>query len=567
MKRYLILILTVALFGGRAAAQGVAGYWFGGLLTERERINPMDVFSLSQTQTYGTARSMAMGGAFTSLGADLASMGVNPAGLGMYRRSELSLTPLVSSQSASNSAAANGANSSTRFSVGSLGFVINAYEGTGSVLAVNLGFGYNRLADYNYNYSFGQTGCYDTTLAGVLAYQLNESRGGIGIGNSGHIADSYGNTDFNLSSELWGGVLGYKCGLLNFYNGYGWGLDEYPIPFYTDQYTTVNSRGSAGEYSVSLGMNFGNKLYFGATLGIMSIRQRRTITYGENIHADGAVDPDIFPYQLQYFDYAQWSSMSGTGVNLKLGLTWRPVEALRLGVAFHTPTYYSVDFSYAAGMDSASRSIGSNPGGYDLDANGMLYASESTPSINDRGADTWEFASPARMLVGASYTFGSFAVVSVDYERDWYNGIRMKNMPYGFDKTYYDDYFRTAFKGSNVIRAGVEVKPVPRLALRVGYGHSGSMLRGDSDDDLLYMTPVIYRTDLLSAGLGYALSRRVTLDVAYQNITSRMTDYSLYYAMAYDNSGLLDFGESYSGGICSTRFTRHNIAMTLTVKF
>ena len=550
MKRNIFITLLAAAIVSAVPASA-QGYWFGGLLVERERVNPMDIFSLSQTQfNYGTARSMAMAGAFTSLGADMSSMTLNPAGLGMYRRSEVAITPLMSMQRASNSAQANMSNSSDRFSLGNLGLVVNAYEGTGSVLAVNIGFGYTRLADYNYNYSFSQSDN-GSTLGGVLARQLDQSPGGIGINSNNRIADSYGNYDYGLSSELWGGVLGYKCGLLNYYGRDGWGLDEYPIPFVTDQYTSVTSRGSAGEFSLSMGMNFGNKFYFGATLGIQTFRQRETISYGENIFAGGPAAPDA--YTLEYFDYAQWRSMTGSGVNLKLGLTWRPTEALRVGVAFHTPTYYSMNFSYSAGMDSM--------------AGDGLYESEETPRIDDNGPDTWEFSSPARMLVGASYTFGSVAVLSVDYERDWYNGIRMKNMPYGFSRNYYNDYFRDGFKGSNTLRAGFEVKPTQRVALRAGYGFSGSMLRGSHEDDVLYMTPVTYRTDFWTLGAGFALTPRMTLDIAYQNMTARSTDYSLFYALAYDQTGNVDLSASDYSGVFDTRHTRHNVAMTLTVRF
>ena len=546
-------MLTAALFvtGGASAQSNVAGYWFGGLLVERERVNPMDIFSLSQTQfNYGTARSMAMAGAFTSLGADMASMTLNPAGLGMYRRSEVSITPLVTVASASNSAPANASNSNTRFALGNIGLVVNAYEGTGSLLSVNLGFGYNRIADYNYNYSFWQ-GNNGSTLGGVLATQLNTSAGGIGINSNNRIADSYGNYDYGLSTELWGGVLGYKCGLLNYYGANGWGLDEYPMPFYTDQYASVESRGSAGEYSFSFGMNFSNRLYFGATVGIMRFNQKQIISYGENIYPDNGAGDNAMA--LEYFDYAQWREMSGTGLNLKLGLTWRPTDALRLGVAFHTPTYYTMNFSYSAGMDSY--------------ANDGLYTDESTPRIDDSGPDSWEFASPARLLVGASYTFGSFAVLSVDYERDWYNGIRMKHMPYGFNKQYYDDYFREAFKGSNTLRIGAEVKPTSRLALRAGYGYSGSMLRGSETDDVLYMTPVVYQTNFWTLGLGYALTPQVSIDIAYQNLASKTTDYSLFYALAYDSTGSVNLGASDYSGIFSTEFMRHNVALTLSVKF
>lgn len=559
MKRTSIVLLIAAMLATLGASAQSGGYMFGGLLVDRERISPTDVFSLSQTNTnFGTARSMAMAGAFTSLGADLSSMTINPAGLGMYRRSEVSFTPMMGFERSSNSAEANLSNKKNRFSVANLGFVIKAYEGTGDLLAVNIGFGYNRIADFNYQYSFAQGGN-GSTLGGVMARQLQTSAGGIHINDNNRITDSYGNTDFGLSTELWGGVLGYKCGLLGMRGG-EWTLDEYPIPFTTDQFTTVESKGSVGEYTLSVGMNIRNKFYVGASLGIQSIRQKKWITYGENIYPDSEVDPATQPYLLEWFDYAQASEISGTGVNFKLGVTWRPTDALRLGFAIHTPTYYSLNFSYAAGMGSASRSIGSNPDGYEV-VDGYVYGSQSTPQFDDNGPDSWEFVSPTRMLFGASYTFGSFAVVSVDYERDWYNGIRMKNMPAGFSSSYYNDFFRHALKGSNTVRIGAEIKPTARLALRAGYGYNGSMLRESEDNYLLYTTPVVYRTDFYTAGIGFAVSPSVTLDAAYQYVDSRMTDYRLFFA---DNGNP---AQSDYSGLFSTSLCRHNVALTLSVKF
>ena len=55
---------------------------------------PGDLLNLSQyNYSFGTARSAALGGAFTSLGADLSSMNINPAGLGIYRGSEVGISP------------------------------------------------------------------------------------------------------------------------------------------------------------------------------------------------------------------------------------------------------------------------------------------------------------------------------------------------------------------------------------------------------------------------------------------------------------------------------------------
>ena len=51
----------------------------------------------------GTARSVAMGNAMTALGGDLGALSYNPAASGVYRYSEITLTPSVYSTSVSTS--------------------------------------------------------------------------------------------------------------------------------------------------------------------------------------------------------------------------------------------------------------------------------------------------------------------------------------------------------------------------------------------------------------------------------------------------------------------------------
>ena len=52
--------------------------------------NAMDVYNISSSQIRGTARYVSMGGAFTSLGGDPSAIVQNPAGIGVYRSSEVS---------------------------------------------------------------------------------------------------------------------------------------------------------------------------------------------------------------------------------------------------------------------------------------------------------------------------------------------------------------------------------------------------------------------------------------------------------------------------------------------
>ena len=54
--------------------------------------NESDALRFSQTYSGGTARSLSLSGAFGALGGDPSSLSINPAGIGVYRASEFTLT-------------------------------------------------------------------------------------------------------------------------------------------------------------------------------------------------------------------------------------------------------------------------------------------------------------------------------------------------------------------------------------------------------------------------------------------------------------------------------------------
>ena len=65
--------------------------------------NEEDVLRYSWLDPLSSTRVMAMGGAFGALGADLGCLGINPAGLGMYRRGDLGMTAgIASAQTTTN---------------------------------------------------------------------------------------------------------------------------------------------------------------------------------------------------------------------------------------------------------------------------------------------------------------------------------------------------------------------------------------------------------------------------------------------------------------------------------
>ena len=548
MKKIFLTLCTALMLC--SAAKGEA-FDSGGLVIDPSTITAFDIFNSSTTQfSLGTARSAAMAGAMTSLGADASSMSINPAGMGMYRSNEIVFTPMMTFSRAKSNAATFEGNSKNRFGIGNFSMVAKLRESSTGVTAINMGIAYNRLADFNYKYSFATQGTAgSSSIADIFAGQL-----AAGQITSTQLKGNYDGAGYfmwdRFDPTYWGAILGYKTGLINDSNG-GWGRDMIGSAAGVDGYTTVESKGSAGEWVWSLGMNFGSKFYLGFSLGAATINRERHIYYGEgySYKADPALN-----YQMEHFNYDQVAKMKGTGVNFKIGAIYRPIESLRIGVAFHTPTYYSVTYSYQGGMTSEIKA-NNNVDDYKLDSNGYIRPpfSEETVVLVDDGDYSWSYTSPTRLMFGVSYTIAKQLILSVDYERDWYNSMRLKDSPYG---ALYKGYIKDTFKGSNTVRAGAEWRFIPQMAVRMGYGlWSGAL----TDNTAIYSSPVTYRTEYMSAGFGVALSKHFTIDATYQFCKNNMTPYKTFYG--YDSN--IDIASP----TINTTLERHNLLLSLTVHF
>ncbi len=545
---------------------------FGGVALNRDLMWATDMAALSQQQAFGTARAMGMGGAFVSLGADLTSMALNPAGLGMYRRSEVSFTPYLSigkSETAGTQPWLK--NGKTRFSLSNVGGAFNVVENaTGALTSLTLGIGMNRLADFNSRTSFSSESRFDAsvpghlmpTIADIFAQQLYTfgvyPRPDAGGGPNGPV-DMY-----EWNPNVWPAILGYDAYMVN-NNGT---VEE---PYWQPARIGANASvlhsletigsGSVNEFDISVGFNLNNIVYLGATLGIQSVRRKLETVYQEEYgYFDGAPATSagvLLDEQLLRATFRQRTVVDGSGANFKIGAVVRPVKGLRLGMAFHTPTWYGLARSYRADIeaDIEQRSTGMR----------STVGNSSPESVADEGND-WDFMSPARLMFGASYTFGTFAIVSVDYQREWYNGMRVRRQPdfTGFSNDFYNDEFRNHFRGTNTVRVGAEVRPLPVFALRAGGGYTDSMLRDDDFyvDDAYTSQPVAVESWYVSAGAGVNLSRSVTLDVAYRYGRDRLSQYQLFFSRPDSGEGF----ETYSGWY-DTRLKRHFVTMTLGFRF
>lgn len=566
MKRALHLVLVLLLLGGAAqSAAAQNGFRFGGEVMQQALISPEQMARLSQDQHLGTARSMAMGSAFTSLGGDMSTLFINPAGLGMYRTNEFSLTPLVTLSRSENGAKEYRSNNSSRFAMANIGFALNLYEGTGQLISLNMGFAYNRIADLNFRTSFQSNSPYSggaaaPSLLRVMAGELTASNR---FPDDEGFLGYYGRT----APNLWGPMMAYNSYLLNPY-------DDGAGPYYeadhighnatVGDFYNLESRGSIGEYALSLGANIANKLYLGLSFGVQTLSQRVNLYYGEDyryLGENGATVPAVnqagqeLIRQADYLHYNQYAHLSGVGFDLKIGAIFRPIEAVRIGVAYHSPTWYSIDHEYAGQMASMV---------YDNDEKKYYPSDVNTDGTwSDVAGDRWEISTPSKLMLGISYTFGKRAILSLDYERDWYNAIRVRNTPFWLPETtpFSRESFKERFAATNAVRLGGEFKATPRWALRAGVGYTSTMVR----EKALLNSPLPEQILDISAGMGFVLTRSMTLDVAYRYSATSCSDYRLFYGARLAADGMPELLDA--SGLYSTDYTHHQILLTLGFKF
>ncbi len=564
MKR-IIFAAILLVCGSAATSNALHAQTYGGAVLDHDIMMPSDFISLSQTQVFGTARSMAMGGAFTSLGGDVSSISINPAGVGMFSHNVISLTPMVSISNASTAGVPTWVgNNKSKFGFSNMGAVFSLSEyKSGSLIAINAGFAYNRLADYNSQMSFSSESLYsparDVAVPSIVDVFSNQL-GGAGIYPS---ADN-GLMDYDNDPYFWPAQAAYNTLMIDPIGGdAGWTTNAIGYNASVLGSYEMKQAGRADEYAFSLAANIGNYLYLGATVSLQEITQSTKYIYQEEYNyyddeggyarpgnSDGTgVDPDpdvILSKQALYSNLWQGTSLSGVGTNIKLGMVIRPMRALRIGVAYHSPTYYTLARTYKTSMEA--KFIDNN--------NDDVWAEGSTsPEFVDNYENSWKFRTPSKLLVGASLQFGSFGVLTADYERQWYNWTRVSYSPGALTPYDYKTNFEANYKASNTLRLGVEVKPIPVVALRAGCGVSSSAIR---DNVNLYSSPVPTSNHYITCGLGFQLSRSTSLDLAYQYYHQNYSSYYLFYS---------EFDDGIAGSnLFNSSMDRHYITASLTFR-
>jgi len=503
-----------------------------------------DANRLSGSDLNGTARFVGMGGAMGALGGDISTMGTNPAGIGIYRSSDMNISfgfSNVGSKSTGNGFTSE--NDKFFGSFDNVGFVIALKQGNYTpVRFVNFGFNYKKLKSFDRDtYVQGNHNVSQTDYI-VDLMNRNAKFYGEAISPNSLVSDGA----YNFDDIPWLAPLAYQSYLIN-PDGKG-GYEPYRLDdntVYSDYYSY--ERGAIHSYDFNFSLNLYDRFYVGATLGAYSVDYRRTTSYYEDFLLNGKSEGN---YELNnYYD------IEGSGIDFKLGFIFRPFESspLRIGASVATPTLYNLSAYQSTSLHYNTF----NPDKDDFEKGTVFpydnYGKGDYPSITD-----YKLITPWKFNVSAGYTVGNNIALGAEYEFMDYSSSKMKLD--GLKMEYENQQVQQYLKGVHTIRLGAEIKVAPQFSMRAGYNLITSSMKSTSHKDLA-LNSVRTDTDYANGkvinnftlGFGYR-GDHFYADMAYQYRNYKED----FYAYSHRDTNI---------GVTEISNNKHQVLFTLGMRF
>jgi hypothetical protein len=436
-----------------------------------------DALLYSRNMLSGTARTTGAGGAFGSVGADIGSMSINPAGLGLFRSTDFSITPGL--KLSYNKA--NFTNTPTTTSTSNLYF---AQAGIAWYIPVRksskpeeFSFNPNKLQSLTLGINFQRQSFFSRS---INYSALNKVESNVS-GYSNYLNATQNPVDFyNYDPEL---ILLKDAGLIYRDTTDGKYYSRVGVP--VSQAGSIRNKGAKDEISLALGGNVSDKFYFGFGLGIPIVTNLQNTSFTES-------NQNPLDTVSHFTNYTIQSDLrtTGYGVNASFGIIYRAASWMRLGATYHMPTFFTLKEEYLVNstvlFDTAYK------------GSGVQYSPLK-----------YRLRSPMRGVASASFYIKQHAFISVDYEFQNYGAMR-----YNFGKEYQtfaegeNNYMKANYTFGHSIRIGAE-GAIKSFRVRAGYGYSSSPFKKSYGDKTYRPT----RNDI-TFGLGYK-GKRFYADFAY----------------------------------------------------
>jgi hypothetical protein len=441
-----------------------------------------------------TARNMAIGGANGSLGGDISSLFINPAGLGLYKTKEVVLSPNFN-----------------------LNWFNNNYRGTETKEDGKNNIGYGTSGYVHGRTSQDKEDMWRSSAWSIGINQtanFNSDINYIGLNYFSSIADQFidelvdARIDTNraLSDYIYGSSLAFRTYLIDarvtgnqlFYfrnpNPRGGLVQE----------TNLKTRGGIHELALGYGANLRDRLYLGFSVGVPIGVYNRYRTYREG---DASLNPNN---DFNYVVFGDSLEQTSIGINAKLGAIYKPADKWRVGLAIHLPSWTRVSEKVWAGMTTDVE-------GY---LNPRRPLTETSKALNSGNAGTrkYEMITPWKAMLSGSYVFNevedtrkqkAFVTADVEYIAHGATSFMQSDEDGNYLNGYYDGLNNVVsdfYKGAFNFRLGGEIK-FNTIMVRLGGAYYGNPYDIDG---------VKAHRIAGSFGLGYR-NKGMFIDLTYQH--------------------------------------------------
>lgn len=503
----------------------------------------LDAYKYAQTDLGGSARYLGMGGAFGALGGDISVMGANPAGLAVYRSSEI-VTTLSHKATTTSTDQPTATGSRTRFNfdnIAYVGYFPSSHDA--GILGWNVGFSYNRLKDYHRNYTTLGMGDQNYSISDYIAERANAKgkyKDDLSYGNG---YDPYASSNNND----WLSVLGYDAVFIDamdvgnrYISAFGQNIDGTMHPFpLSGRELNVRERGAVDQYNIAFGLNISDRVMVGADVAVTNISYHYNSYFVESFTNNN------------YLKLENWLRTEGAGYALNIGAILRPVNFLRIGAAYNSPTWYKMTDRYQATANSETD----------------YWGEPRTDIHTPEGITEYQYRSPDRWLFSVAAIIGRTALLSVDYELAHYKNMKMYDWE-GIEDQVTNSEVKTNFTSVGTLRIGGEVKVTPRFAIRAGAAWIGNpmknVLRNATSEVYTVGTIPHYTTEEsitnYTVGLGYRFTSNFYMDAACVLKTQKENLYTFSKIYA-DNQVIINSTPSV------LKINTIHVALTLGYKF
>lgn len=490
--------------------------------------------SFSATDLNGTARFVGMGGAMSALGADISVMGTNPAGIGLYRRSDLSATASLTAQPHAE-----------KFN--DIGRTRASFDQIGFVYAMDMGdFDGLKFMNFGVNYQKSRNFKNHIDVRNFATGGLSQSWQMMDLAYSGGWLDLGYRKDRELTTPFTN--LGYDTQLI-----YPTFDDEGKVNGYepsdADHYNYRRVQwGGAHELDFNVAANINDRLYIGVTAKCFFLNQKSYTDYAEML-----IDPT--DNSLHEYFYLNDEHTEGEGYSASFGVIYRPSEysPFRVGLAIHMPTYYSIETSSDLYMETP-------------------YASENQ-DYTGKGESVfnqYEMSTPWRFNLSMGSTVSNCFAWGAEYE--FYDaGAMTVTYDEGFTKDYALKHEADRqMQFVHILRLGAELRLIDGLYARAGYNYQSSPFKKHAylnqfldSSNYYYSTNTDYvnlgELQRLTAGVGYR-SGSWYADMSYQYQVQTADVYAFH---------LPEGGLSNANRLQAARVNldRHNVQLTVGYKF